>query len=164
MIEVNFIFHNTKMNIYIILIPIYIISLLWLVYMHNKIITDSKKILQTISQAIDNITQKLTIYINNNGDKIPDQKTLQEIIFSAQKQYINGKMDLASKKVFYGKLTENLEYIYNLTWDDLRDPNSQESANKWFKILEDNQKTTMVIKTVVSIFSLWVLYLFCNKL
>lgn len=164
MIEVNFIFHNTKMNIYIILIPIYIISLLWLVYMHNKIITDSKKILQTISQAIDNITQKLTIYINNNGDKIPDQKTLQEIIFSAQKQYINGKMDLASKKIFYSKLTENLEYIYNLTWDDLRDINSQESANKWFKILEDNQKTTMVIKTVVSIFSLWVLYLFCNKL
>jgi hypothetical protein len=83
--------------------------------MHNKIITDSKKILQTISQAIDNITQKLTIYINNNGNKIPDQKTLQEIIFSAQKQYINSKIDLASKKAFYSKLTENLEYIYNLT-------------------------------------------------
>lgn len=164
MIDINFIFHKQKMNIYIIIAPIYLAALIWLLYIHNKIITDSKKISQIISQAIDNITQKLTIYINNNGDKIPDQETLQEIIFSAQKQYINGKMDLASKKIFYSKLTENLEYIYNLTWDDLRDANLQESANKWFKVLEDNQKTTIAIKTIVSIFSVWVLYLFCNKL
>ena len=103
------------MNIYIILIPIYLLILLLLLYTNNKIVNDSQKIKQTISDAINQSLKKLVSYINTHNDKISDQKTLQEIVFSAQKQYISSDMNTSDREVLYQKLSDNLQYIYELT-------------------------------------------------
>ena len=147
-----------------IAVPVYILILLLLLYINNKIVNDSQKIKQTISQAIDNILQKLIIYTNNHNDKISDPNTLQEIVFSAQKQYISSDMTLHDKQGLYLKLSENLQYIYDLTWDNMIDLDTHASVAKWFDILTNNNKITTSIRAILSIMSMWILYLFCKKI
>lgn len=152
------------MNFILALVLLYIIFLFLLIFVNNKIIKDSKKILHTISQNIDDIIYKIVKYIHSNTDKISDTNTLQEVIFSSQKQYLNSDIDIYDKEIFYNKLTDNLDYIYSLTWDDLRDIDSQKNIKKWFEILQNNEKITQALRVIVSIWSIGILYLFCEKL